>query len=167
MTKEPFRICLTMAGAVSAGAYTAGVIDYLLETLKLWENLKNTDNESIPNHEVKLEVISGASAGGIVGTLMVASLLDGNFQKLRDAWVGMADEKGKYTLSKMLNTKDIQKNNKVRSLLNSTPLEYIADEMLNIQKIGSYPNYVSKHLDLILTVSNLRGLPSAIEFKMK
>ena len=35
-----FKICLTMAGAVSAGAFTAGVMDYLLETLELWEQAK-------------------------------------------------------------------------------------------------------------------------------
>ena len=37
---EPFKIGLCMAGAVSAGAYTAGVMDYLIEALDEWEKQK-------------------------------------------------------------------------------------------------------------------------------
>lgn len=35
-----FKICIAMAGAVSAGAYTAGVMDYLTEALSLWQAKK-------------------------------------------------------------------------------------------------------------------------------
>ena len=55
-----------MAGAVSAGAYTAGVVDYLLESLHLWEKAKKHNtilgkehpeyNHSIPMHDVELAV---------------------------------------------------------------------------------------------------------------
>jgi hypothetical protein len=40
--KDPttFHLGLTMAGAVSAGCYTAGVMDYLFEALDLWERAK-------------------------------------------------------------------------------------------------------------------------------
>ena len=74
-----------MAGAVSAGAYTAGVLDYLIETLDLWqaakdENIKlgiNHDDydHSIPMHDVEIDIVSGTSAGGIAATLMFLSLL--------------------------------------------------------------------------------------------
>jgi hypothetical protein len=40
MEEGRFKICIAMAGAVSAGAYTAGAMDYLLETLDLWEQAK-------------------------------------------------------------------------------------------------------------------------------
>lgn len=37
MKEEPFfEIGLCMAGAVSAGAYTAGLMDYLIETPDKW-----------------------------------------------------------------------------------------------------------------------------------
>jgi len=168
MTNEPFRICLTMAGAVSAGAYTAGVIDYFLETLRLWEAEKAKGDPGIPDHEVKLEVISGASAGGIVGSLMLMSILEHNNEKLKGAWVGMADDEESDTLSKMLDHRNISDDDAtVRSLLNTTPLELIANQFLNTENINAkgYPSYVSENLDLVLTVSNLRGLQFRIGFK--
>ena len=39
----PFEIGLVMAGAVSAGAYTAGVMDYLLEVLETWQKEKEKE----------------------------------------------------------------------------------------------------------------------------
>ena len=36
----PFEIGLVMAGAISAGTYTAGVIDFLIEALDEWESAK-------------------------------------------------------------------------------------------------------------------------------
>jgi hypothetical protein len=37
MRNEPFELGICMAGAVSAGAYTAGVMDFLIEALDTWE----------------------------------------------------------------------------------------------------------------------------------
>ena len=72
--KKVFKIGIAMAGAVSAGAYTAGVMDYLLETLSKWENAKEKNRQvgkdhpeydpSVPDHDVIIEVVGGASAGG-------------------------------------------------------------------------------------------------------
>ncbi|NBR14881.1 MAG: hypothetical protein EBU01_09950, partial [Crocinitomicaceae bacterium] len=59
---------LCLAGAISAGAYTAGVIDYLIEALERWETEKK-QNEDIPKHRVVIEVIGGASAGGMTGII--------------------------------------------------------------------------------------------------
>ena len=84
--KHPtFHLGITMAGAVSAGAYTAGFIDYLIEILEIWETQKtairakianNTAlseaEKKIPLHDVCIEVLGGASAGGMVG--MIAAL---------------------------------------------------------------------------------------------
>lgn len=177
-----------MAGAVSAGAYTAGVMDYLLETLELWEQAKqrNRDikekypdnyllhgyDESIPMHEVQLEVLSGASAGGITCILTLIALLEkrNNAQpnyKLYDAWVNMADEEQQDTLSKMLSNEDILKNKTVHSLLNSLPIEEVADKALNLKELGNFPPYVAKDIDLVVTISNLNGIQYRIKFKGK
>mgnify|MGYP000294822413 FL=1 len=42
-----FHIGITMAGAVSAGAYTAGFIDYLIEILELWGKQKKIIHKKI------------------------------------------------------------------------------------------------------------------------
>lgn len=71
MSKK-FEIDLCMAGAVSAGAYTAGVMDYLIEALSEWEKLKV--NSNIPQHEVCISVMGGASAGGMTALLAASTI---------------------------------------------------------------------------------------------
>src|SRR3954471_3654065 len=65
--KKPneFRMGLALAGAISAGAYTAGVIDFLVQALEEWE--KTRGEPSVPQHRAGLKVITGASAGAITG----------------------------------------------------------------------------------------------------
>ena len=64
-----FHIGIAMAGAVSAGAYTAGVVDYLLETLQRWQEAKDKNralgpehpdyDHSIPMHDVVIDAMGG------------------------------------------------------------------------------------------------------------
>lgn len=74
-----FVIGVTMAGAISAGAYTAGVLDFLLRALDAhnaraargpWE-----DDRDPPRHRVVLRVMSGSSAGGVCAALGLAGLV--------------------------------------------------------------------------------------------
>src|SRR5215469_2683100 len=77
-----FEIGLVLPGAVSAGAYTGGVIDFLVEALDAWEAEKRrcAANESdprkwpIPGHQVRLRVVSGASSGAMIGAIMAVAL---------------------------------------------------------------------------------------------
>src|ERR1051325_9114540 len=69
---DTFYIGLCMAGAVSAGAYTAGVIDYLIEALQKWEDLRG--QPGVPRHRVEIPIMVGASAGGMTSILTAASL---------------------------------------------------------------------------------------------
>src|SRR5215469_14496476 len=77
---SPFRIGVNMAGAVSAGAYTAGVLDFLIDALDAWyaerERWKDKDPSTwpIPSHDVSLEVLSGASAGGMCAAISAVAL---------------------------------------------------------------------------------------------
>src|SRR5262252_2889598 len=73
---QEFQIGLTMAGAISAGAYSAGVFDFLIQALEAWERarLDPTLADQIPNHRVGIKVITGASAGAITGALGAAGL---------------------------------------------------------------------------------------------
>ena len=146
-----FHLGLTMAGAVSAGAYTAGVIDYLLEALDTWEKYKKTGLGTlpVPQHQVKIEVVGGASAGGVTAALMALAAKVGiepvreedyeaackpDFKPnnlLFEAWVNMVDEpKGKDTFQQMLGTEDIVED-QVPSLLNSKVIDTIAEQALN------------------------------------
>ena len=181
-----FKIGIAMAGAVSAGAYTAGVMDYLLETLAKWEekkqknrNLDKTDEEydhSVPMHDVVIEVIGGASAGGMTSAMTALALLEGitpvkedrkkrGTNKLYDCWVGLNDAEGKVTLEQMMNTRDIREEMGVPSLLNSTPIDKIALRAIESSgKTQEYPPYISKNLEVILTICSLRGIPIDVNF---
>src|SRR5919197_2993555 len=76
-----FQIGLALAGAISAGAYTAGVLDFLFQALDEWE--KQRGNPGIPDHRVGLKVVAGASAGAITGALGAVALARGLYpQKL-------------------------------------------------------------------------------------
>ena len=71
-----FEIGLTFTGTVSAGAYTGGVIDFIIDMLDEWEKEKaanrakyggELDKWQVPWHDVVIKGLSGASGGGGYG----------------------------------------------------------------------------------------------------
>ena len=161
-----FLLGLTMAGAVSAGAYTAGVLDFLMQALEAhqmaFENGRNkkdssdadaADNANSPPYQVVLKVMSGTSAGGVCTALTVPALVSGiksghvpALPILHDIWVKKIDllddfESGTRGL---LSCYDLEvdtnqkKNRIVRSLLNSRVFDDISKEVLkDIQWAGT------------------------------
>ena len=83
-----FEIGVSMSGAISAGAYTAGVFDFLIQALDEWDKKKAEVAESLakgdmtaeeadrvlPRHSVGLKVLTGASAGAITAAIGVLSM---------------------------------------------------------------------------------------------
>lgn len=175
-----------MAGAVSAGAYTAGVMDYLLETLELWEKAKQLNrsrgidhpeyDHTIPMHQVEIDVMSGSSAGGISGSLTLLALADKNFKSYNKdnpsgenniyykSWVAMADTVDSTTVDKLLENNDLEEFGEVRSLLNTKVIDVIANEAIRIREAREIPKYASDSLDVILTTTNLRGINFLVNF---
>lgn len=183
--RKIFKIGIAMAGAVSAGAYTAGVIDYLLETLEKWDRAKKLNEEvgeespmydfSVPMHDVVIEVIGGASAGGMTAAIAALAMFEGikpineynpekKHNKLYDSWVNLNDAQGLPTIEQLLQTGDILANNEVQSLLNSDPIDAIADNAGVLSQIQDLPEYISANLQIILTITSLRGVPVAVNF---
>lgn len=196
-----FKIALAMAGAVSAGAYSAGVLDYLFETLALWESAKEKNRHlqhihpdtyllhpeydpSVPLHDIEIDLIAGSSAGGISGSLAFLCLSDQHYlhpddfprnekhyenQLLYQCWVNMDDDPSGTTLEKMLNTSDLQdqKFKNIPSLFNVKPIEDIAERAFSAVSTrwnARFPPYIHPDLDLLLTVTNLDGLPFHVRF---
>ncbi len=161
-----------MAGAVSAGAYTAGVVDYLLEALESWEKVR--DQPGVPPHKVTLSALCGTSAGGMTSTLL-AVLQDRDFGPVRRetpepqrknnwlyrAWVEEID------ISHFLKTHDLEKKDEpLRSLLDCTVLDQIVDRFFAELPPRREPRpYISNKLDLVLSLTNLRGIPFSIDFQ--
>lgn len=167
----PFEIGLVMAGAISAGAYTAGFVDFLIQALDEWEKEKAAKSPACPPHAVRLRVLTGSSAGGMTAA-MAAGQLGVQFQhatpgvtapannKLYSSWVDRID------IRPLLQARDLAGGRPLQSLLDSTVLGEIAHDALTFPA-GVTPAarpYVADPLDVALTVTNLRGVPYAPSF---
>jgi hypothetical protein len=177
----PFRIALNMAGAVSAGAYTAGVLDFLVEALDAWydaraEQLRlhgpDIRTWTIPAHEVLLEVLSGASAGGMCAAISSVALQEefdhvhqtnppaaAKVNRLYWSWVQTID------ILPLLGTADLpDSQGPVKSILDSTPIENIAADALVAAPLRRKTRqWLADPLGIILTLSNLRGTPYSVD----
>jgi hypothetical protein len=170
LSPTTFEIGLVMAGAVSAGAYTAGVIDFLTEALDSWYRAKQRGVPDTPPHDVKISVVTGASAGGVTAAVLASELRGGllhmNSQtgsarnKLYETWVERVD------IGPLLDARDLERPGaKVPSLLDSTVLDDAARNALATAWSGApWPEYMADPLDVILCVTNLRGVPYSIRF---
>lgn len=176
-----FEIGLVMAGAVSAGAYTAGVVDFLIEALDCWEAAKRDRAQvtgdpaqwDIPGHQVKIRVISGASAGAMTGAIAAVALnydfphlgagTNGSQNPFYRAWVQQID------ISKLLQLHDLQdKSTRVVSLLDSTALKEILDSVLSYQaRRAPERRYLQPDVRFIFTQGNLRGIPYLLSLEGK
>ena len=181
-----FRLGISMAGAISAGAYTAGVMDYLLEALENWQKAKELGLPGIPKHDILVEVLSGASAGGMTAVITSAAIQKDfphitpqNFQgdqnksnPLFDSWVNLTEEPSNDMMSQMLNTIDIlnspdlNPDKEVRSVFNSLFIEKIARRTLDsiIKDPATQRRYIAGDMELFTTITNLRGFNYELNF---
>ena len=172
-------IGLCMAGAVSAGAYTAGVMDYLIEALSEWQKRKDEGSADTPMHEVEIPVIGGASAGGMTG-IITAAALNNVVTPVKPPSKARADEEhpenkfyhswvdllGPDMFSMMLDTGDIGEE-QIISLLNSSFIDTVAERVVtsNPEQRQSMPPYFSKNLKVFATLTNLEGFSYNIAMK--
>lgn len=161
MTPNTFHIGLCMAGGVSAGAYTAGVVDYLLNALQRWEQQRG--QPGVPNHRVQLSIIGGASAGGMTGLLTAAAVQQPNVNLFKQAWVTM---QGNNMMAPLLDVTDLQKPELPQSLLNARLLDELANAaFLNAPKQWQpLPDYIHPQLKLFVTMTNIVGYPYPMSF---
>lgn len=102
LSGKEFQIGLAMSGAISAGAYTSGVLDFLIEALDEWEKARGgPDATATPNHRVGLKVMSGASAGAITAAIGAVALADAD---QRPGSHGEDGQTFKYHLPKLYET---------------------------------------------------------------
>lgn len=187
MSERPcFEIGLTMAGAISAGAYTAGVIDFLLEALDAIEDVRAGRDTSYlepdrqeakpvfdPPHDVRIKAMSGTSAGSMV-TAIVTTILGTRIKPvgpdrkwtdrtptgnpLYDAWVQDIH------YDKLLSAADIVDGQPVVSFLNSEPLDHIVNKTLKFAEKNDYARpYAVNSMPVYFCISNLRGVRYSLQ----
>ncbi|MBX3252514.1 MAG: patatin-like phospholipase family protein [Chitinophagaceae bacterium] len=180
------RLGLCLAGAVSAGAYTAGVIDYLLEALERWERAKELfpDDPMIPRHRVEIEVITGASAGGICGGFLILqghkkfNVFKADGRTLNpdwyltesvqyDAWVNLTETQASSSMmEQLLSTRDAYFR-MASSFLNSNFIDELTDKFINRTTgydLKNLPAYLSGNLEFATSLTNIDGIETEIEF---
>lgn len=178
-----YELGIVNAGAVSGGAYGAGVLDFLFEALEEWEKCRSTGG--VPNHRVVIKALAGTSAGAIGNALAaihpwhpiepVRDLVDarGHGQsdpkknpawarnELYRTWVQDID------IAQMLDPSDIARRRSALSLLNSDPLTDIAEKLIdrlhNASRLAQPRPYIAEELDIYFCVTNTRGVRYIID----
>jgi len=168
--KPTFEFGLVMAGAISAGAYTAGVCDFLIEALDSWEDAKSRPDFRGPRHNVLLKVLTGASAGAMTSAIAAVALQsktmpvhdvenppNPELNRFYHSWVRRID------IRLLLGDEDIRTTGRLTSMLDSTELARIATDALSTEVLPKPRSYVGDPLPVFLTVANLRGVPYGFE----
>ena len=175
---KTFYIGICMAGAVSAGAYTAGIMDYLLEALNEWERRKQEKLPNTPAHNVVIPALGGASAGGMTAIVTAAAinnqitpvkepladpLSDRTENKLYHTWVDLL---GENMFPMLLDTADM-KTEGIVSALNSSFIDQIANRALTVDKLNikPLPPFIDPHIKIFTTLTNLEGFSYNVDFK--
>jgi|SRR5580658_1824094 hypothetical protein len=176
--KSEFQLALALGGTVSAGAYTAGVVDFLVEALDAWTRAREDGDPLAPPHRVVVKLITGASGGGVNASIATRSLshafppvhpetpeAEAATNPFYDAWVNRLDIAG------MLDTGDLA-GGAMPSLLNVAPLDGAAQSIVDFQgdPLGSHQTprfrrWLDDTLTLFVTLTNLRGVPYQIDFE--
>ncbi|EFH11906.1 patatin-like phospholipase family protein [Teichococcus cervicalis] len=172
-----FQLGLVLAGAVSAGAYTAGVLDFLTEALDRWDGAREAAVPP-PAHRVVLKAVSSASAGSMCAAILAAAAgrrfppvratdhaayearQGGPRNPFYDSWV-LAPR-----LERLLDTGDLQ-GGPLLSLLNGTWLRDVVDAALNGHGVAQgwwLRPWIDPALELRLTLGNLTGQPYCAAF---
>lgn len=193
--KNVYEIGLAMAGAISAGAYSAGVVDFLFQALHEWELAKRDYPDNVPNHAVCIRAAAGASAGSITAALAAVAVAGGlRPEKVADpqkdrqpyrnvlpalyrAWVTMPDMAARQPdTPDLLATNDLRDGASPQSILNAGILDALTDQALDLPPppegteggpaYGGNPlPYFAERLHLYLTLSNMRGVPYFVGFE--
>ena len=172
-----FELGLVMAGAISAGAYTAGVMDFLIEALDAFEAAKKQPGWDGPTHTVQIPLMAGASAGGMTSAMAALQSFHEmehvqaaapppapEKNRLYANWVGRIDLKG------LLETRDLdgkEASDGVRSALCCAILDDIVQETFALSGPAKARAWLGRagdnSLRVLMTLTNLRGVPYSFE----
>ena len=170
-----FEVALVLGGTVSAGAYTAGFLDKLIEALDAWYMAK-TKQADVPGHDVKLRVAAGASGGAVCAAILARAVafdfphispaspeVEWDRNPFYKTWVLDLDIAG------FVETGDIAAGQPLKSLFNGTAIaqatkQAAAFEGDPLPDPWSVRPYVDEPFRVIVTLANLTGVPYEIDF---
>ncbi len=165
-----FELALVLGGTVSAGTYTAGALDFLLEALEAWHGQARP-----PPHRVRIPFVSGSSGGSVCAAILAVMTrapvphVNGSLGELtagpprpdNPLWHLWVDE---YDVSSLLGNDDLAGVGGVQSLLNTALLDRMEAQVIRFAQQGeaeslSSPSYFQAPFRLAVTLTNVRGIP--------
>ena len=165
------KLAVVISGAVSLGSYEAGVTYEILEAIA-------QHNEKTNNERIEIDVITGASAGGITATILAKSLIyHGKLMReaydnpLYRTWVQDVKMLRKNISDDPGLLEDLSREQHKKSLLNTALLDNIAKSALPSdlspsKDISESPhpavNPESRQILVGISMSNLNGFPISI-----
>lgn len=174
MTK---KLAIVISGAVSLGSYEAGV------TYEVLEAIAQHNTECDPEDRIEIDVITGASAGGITATILAKALLC-HGEVLREpyknplfkAWVEKVKMVREGPADPNAGLLEVDEDSYAYSLLNTKALDQIAKEILPDSfgecskdcPVGKAHPTVSRNENGVsqvvvgLSLGNLNGFPLSI-----
>ena len=165
-----FELALVLGGTVSAGAYTAGALDFLIEALDCWEAAKSDPQDTlVPRHKALVRVITGTSGGG-VNAAIAARALNYDFRHVAQArQFDPADSGNPFyncwirdlTLARFLDTGDTERE--LISILNGRAIDDGATNIITFSGPPKARPWLATPLRLILTLTNLAGVPYKLD----
>ena len=175
--EHTYELALVLGGTVSAGCYTAGALDFLIEALDTWSAAKDRNDPRAPTHKLAIRVIAGTSGGGVNAAIAARALafrfppvtrgtspslaVTGN--PFYDTWVN------RIRLDDLLDISDLRMG-KLHSVLNGAPLENAAHGIVSFTGALARRSYIGvpsrqEPLRVILTFTNLQGVPYRTTFQ--
>jgi hypothetical protein len=168
-----FELGIVMAGAISAGAYSAGVMDFLIEALDAYEDAKKQDGWDGPVHDMRIPVMAGASAGGMTAAISALHIFHGlahvwpgepvpakRDNRLYSSWVS------DISIEALLATTDLENGGDkqgLKSALCCDVLDGIVKDAFLLNGAPRARNWIGRGEDrslrVMLTLTNMRGVP--------
>ncbi len=159
------KLAITISGAVSLGSYEAGVLYELLSALRQ----HNSHPETPEEEKVYIDVITGASAGGMTAAIAVHKLLyeegalaDPYENAFYQAWVAEIDIERLFHFH--------GHDAPTMSVLSSQTIVDISQKLVTDRYSGSGKRSISKHaavdvnnLSLGLALANLNGIDYSLK----
>lgn len=174
-------VCLSLAGAVSGGAYIAGALAFIVEALDAWQDARSRRDATgaadglVPEHEVVLCGLAGASSGSLTAAALTAvldrrlPLVDAHTPEecagqhpLYHAWVDATD------ITDLLGDADAQAL-PVASLLNARHLDGVAcraiQDTSTLPPLAARRVWLAEPLRVGFAVTDLRGVPYGLDMQ--
>jgi predicted acylesterase/phospholipase RssA len=155
----PKRLAITIAGAVSLGSYEAGVLYEVLDAI----GQHNNNPETTADERICIDVLTGASAGGMTAVILAQKLLYSAHEfagpydnPLYDTWIKRIDLRGLQATE--------ENEPALHSLFSSNLIEAISKECLLDRYASDLPPAAFRHssaaeeLRVGVALTNLNGV---------